>query len=251
MASGKRAFKGDSAVETMNAILKEEPPEISLSAQASSGLDRIIRHCLEKKPVERFQSARDLAFDLGSLSGATGSGAPIAAGAARNKSLRAAMLAASGVALLATGFWLDRKISGRGLAVPPPVYHRLTYGRGKISGARFSPDGHTIVYSASWEGQPSQLFMKRAESPGSLALALPAANLLAISPQGELAIQLNPLSVAVGVFRGTLAQSPLNGGTPRELLEGVQHADWDGADLVVARSTAGHNAIEWPIGKTV
>ncbi len=70
MATGKRAFKGDSGVETMNAILKEDPPEIDpAQIKTSPTLERIIRHCLEKNPVNRFQSARDLAFALSALSG--------------------------------------------------------------------------------------------------------------------------------------------------------------------------------------
>ena len=72
MATGKRAFKGDSGVETMNAILKEDPPEFdaaSASSKISPGFDRIIRHCLEKNPANRFQSARDLGFAISALSG--------------------------------------------------------------------------------------------------------------------------------------------------------------------------------------
>ena len=69
MIAGKRAFKGGSSVETMNAILKEDPPEFSESSlHVSPGLERIVHHCLEKEPAMRFQSARDLAFDLESLS---------------------------------------------------------------------------------------------------------------------------------------------------------------------------------------
>ena len=69
MLGGKRAFTGDSSVETMTAILKSEPPEISPEAKIPPGLDRIVRHCLEKNPDDRFQSARDLTFALGALSG--------------------------------------------------------------------------------------------------------------------------------------------------------------------------------------
>src|SRR5271165_5215467 len=67
MVSGKRAFTGESGVEVMNAILKQEPPE--LDAALPPVLDRMIRRCLEKKPEERFQSALDLAFALESISG--------------------------------------------------------------------------------------------------------------------------------------------------------------------------------------
>jgi serine/threonine protein kinase len=70
MLSGKRAFHGDSAADTMSAILKEEPPDLSISDEnISPGLDRIVRHCLEKSPEQRFHSAHDVAFDLEALSG--------------------------------------------------------------------------------------------------------------------------------------------------------------------------------------
>ena len=70
MLSGKRAFRADSAGETMAAILKEDPPDLSVTNQnISPGLDRIVRHCLEKNPERRFQSASDIAFNLEALSG--------------------------------------------------------------------------------------------------------------------------------------------------------------------------------------
>jgi len=70
MLSGRRAFHGDSAAETMAAIAKEDPPELSAATPGiSPALDGVVRHCLEKSPGERFQSARDLAFALQSVSG--------------------------------------------------------------------------------------------------------------------------------------------------------------------------------------
>lgn len=70
MLAGKRAFGGDTAVEIMTAILKTEPPELDLEQlKISPALDRIVCHCLEKRPADRFQSARDLTFALGALSG--------------------------------------------------------------------------------------------------------------------------------------------------------------------------------------
>src|SRR6204780_462057 len=68
MLSGKRAFHGESSVETMSAILKEEPPDLAeTNRNVSPVLERIVRHCLEKNPAERFQSARDVAFNLEAL----------------------------------------------------------------------------------------------------------------------------------------------------------------------------------------
>ncbi len=70
MLAGKRAFTGGSSVETMHAILNDEPPEIdTTTARIPPGLERIVRHCLEKNPADRFQSARDLTFALAALSG--------------------------------------------------------------------------------------------------------------------------------------------------------------------------------------
>ena len=70
--SGARAFHRDTAAETMSAILREEPPDLSATNKnVQPGLERVVRHCLEKNPEERFHSAHDLAFDLESLSGAS------------------------------------------------------------------------------------------------------------------------------------------------------------------------------------
>jgi serine/threonine protein kinase/Tol biopolymer transport system component len=74
MLSGKRAFRGESAVETLNAILKEEPPELSTtSPNITPGLERVVWHCIEKSPERRFQSATDVAFALEALSGQSSS----------------------------------------------------------------------------------------------------------------------------------------------------------------------------------
>src|SRR5438045_6371854 len=83
MLSGKRAFHGDSAADTMSAILREDPPDLSITNQnISPGLERIVRHCLEKSPEQRFHSAHDIAFALETLSGLSGqSAAPTSAAA--------------------------------------------------------------------------------------------------------------------------------------------------------------------------
>lgn len=73
MLSGKRAFHGESAADTMSAVLKEDPPELSdTNKTVSPALERLVNHCLEKNPEARFQSARDLAFALEAISGSSG-----------------------------------------------------------------------------------------------------------------------------------------------------------------------------------
>jgi Tol biopolymer transport system component len=70
MLSGRRAFHGESTAETMSAILKEDPPELSETNQRiSPSVERLVHHCLEKNPEERFHSASDLGFALDALSG--------------------------------------------------------------------------------------------------------------------------------------------------------------------------------------
>ena len=84
MVTGDQAFRRSSAVETLSAILKEEPSELSQgSAKVPPDLARILGHCLEKDPAERFQSARDIAFDLETLARASGREPAATAGCAR------------------------------------------------------------------------------------------------------------------------------------------------------------------------
>jgi eukaryotic-like serine/threonine-protein kinase len=88
MISGKRAFSGESSVETMNAILKEDVAELSASAgHVSPGLDRIIRRCLEKTE-RRFQSASDLAFAIEALSATSGISQAVPVTTAPSKKMR-------------------------------------------------------------------------------------------------------------------------------------------------------------------
>src|SRR5207245_10215920 len=103
MLSGKRAFQGDSAADTMSAILREDPPDLSVTNQnISPGLERIVRHCLEKNPEQRFHSAHDVAFALETLSGTS---APAAAlpGRARSRTGARALPFAMPAVLRAAG----------------------------------------------------------------------------------------------------------------------------------------------------
>ena len=101
MLTGNRAFRGDSMIETMNAILKADPPEPSRSQAAiAPSLDRIVRRCLEKSPAARFQSADDLGFAL-TEAASSPSTAPIAgSGDARRRQWSRIVLVASLAALV-------------------------------------------------------------------------------------------------------------------------------------------------------
>ena len=91
MAAGQRAFRRETAAETMTAILRDDPPELPRdSGVRPAAFDTTIRHCLEKRPEERFQSARDLAFALRSLQGSSSSGETATSAVATRRRFRAA-----------------------------------------------------------------------------------------------------------------------------------------------------------------
>jgi Tol biopolymer transport system component len=250
MLSGRRAFKGETAVQTMNAILTQEPPDLATANPAvAPDLERIVRRCLEKDPQHRFRSAHDLAFALEAVSGISASGS--AAGAAplaRRRSLLAALAVLVVLALIGAAF-----LGGRRTAEPPlPLFQRLTFRRGAVMSARYAPDGQTVVYSASWAGDPMlRLFSTRVEGRESTRLDLPEASLFGISRAGELALALH--HPFVGFWDGgILARVPLGGGTPRAVLDDVLDADWsaDGNAFVVVRKAGDRARLEYPIGKT-
>jgi Tol biopolymer transport system component len=255
MLSGKRAFHGDTTADTMSAILREDPPDFNeTNRNVSPALERIVQHCLEKNPESRFHSASDIAFDLEHLSGTSGASARVAAvgSAPRHRKLLLALAAglAIAVVMLALGWWLGR---GSGTA-PQAKYQQITFRTGSIGNARFTPDG-SVVYSASWDGGDDQLYMSRMDDPGARELALKDAELLAISKSGELAIRLNTVTYGGYARTGTLARVPLSGGTPREVLENVQDADFSatGDALAVVRYVPenSHWRLEYPIGKVL
>jgi eukaryotic-like serine/threonine-protein kinase len=259
MISGKRAFHGETSADTMSAILKEETPELSETARnVPPGLERIVRHCLEKIPSQRFHSAGDLAFDLEALteiSATNKSGAQAAVQEVKGAESRRKLGSIVGAVVLATvlvglGWWLGR---GRG-AAPPAEYQQITFRTGSIGNARFAPDG-SIIYDASWEGGAHQLYLARTDDNGSRELGLKDVALLSISKSGELAIRLNTVYYGGYARVGTLAKVPLSGGTPREVLDNLQDADWaaDGEGMAVVRFVPenSHWRLEYPVGKVL
>ena len=238
MVSGQRAFVGDSAIETLSAILKHDPPLLSAThATISPPLASLIQHCLDKERDQRFQSARDLAFALGRLSGFD----TVALPAPRPTRSRWWVLGAAAVALLtAVG---GAAYMGRPAApASPPSFQQLTFRRGQVIQARFAPDGQTVISSAAWDGKPDEVFSTRLDTEESTPLSLAGYNLSSISGSGELAI----------VKDFVLAKVPLGGTGPRDLVENVFDADWasDGSMAVVRFERNPQRAwLEYPLGK--
>ncbi len=259
MLFGQRAFRRDTSAETMTAILKEDPPELSLTGKTiSPALERIVRRCLEKKPLQRFQSARDLAFNLEGLTGVSSTSATsVSAGAAvtaaekKTSGKRMMMLAAGALllALLGAGSWM---LGARSRSVPPPTYHQLTFERGLVYAARFAPDGPSIYYSASWNGEPVQLYSMQPDTPESRPLNLVNSTLFAVSAS-QLAISVGCKDRYIGLCQGTLGLVPPAGGMPREVADGVLAADWsaDGSEMALILQVEGKYRVEFPRGKTL
>lgn len=275
MLTGRMPFRKGSPADTMAAILTEEPPDLSQLVPALPlALERIVRRCLEKNPERRFHSAEDLAFALEGIPWSSSSArtstqrsvpestgtppgladppeqlvAPPVSGRRFRSPIVAALLASLAVAI-AFAFWAGRRSAPH----TEPTFRRLTFSRGAIRSARFSPDGRTVVYGAAWNGEPIRLFTTQSESPESRRLELSDGDILAISSRGEMAISLGRRFLTLHLGVGTLARAPLAGQAPREVLERVQEADWapDGDGLCVVRDVNGRNRLEFPVGKVL
>ena len=259
MVTGRRAWKRNTAAETLTAIIREDPPPIASAAPGTpTALRWIIDRCLAKDPEERYASTRDLARDLATLrdhlgevsgAGRPGRGTPAgprrapAAGARFSSPSRALRLIGAGI-LLAP---LLRKPA-------LPDWIQVGFRRGIVWSGRFAPDGQTIVYSAAWDGGPVSLFSTRLASTETRTLDLPPGQ-----APGDLAVErarfparraLRPILRSARHPRAGPAWKRASG---RDILENVQAADWspDGTQLAVAREVDGKVRLEYPIGKTL
>jgi serine/threonine protein kinase len=252
LITGDRAFHRGSSVETMHAILNEDPPEIvDKRPELPPALERILRHCLEKEPGHRFQSARDLAFDLASLSTMSdSSGTRAIRQKSRRRSTASLLIVGTLAVAAAIGVWF-----GTGFRARPPHFQPLTFQRGYVSNARFAPDGQTVVYSAAWSAKPSEMFTTTIATQESRRLGVPKSAILAVSKKGELALLLNAHAEMAGfITAGTLARMYMTGGTvPREIASDVHGADWspDGNALCVLHADQSGDKIDYPLGTTV
>ena len=228
LITGAKAFPGVTPADRMTSILTANPPEWDGAVDLEApGLALIARRCLEKRVEQRFAAARDLELAL--------------------EVVEAGMDA--------------RRLAPRTAAEEPrpaaarirrPEFHfrRLTFMEGQIRTARFTPDGQTVVYSASWDGGPPQLYLSRVGSVETRPLGVRDCDVLAVSKRDEVAVLRNPRDIGGFIVIGTLARVPLIGGVPREMLERVVSADWspDGRSLLVLRDIDGRHRLEYPIG---
>jgi len=151
---------------------------------------------------------------------------------------------AAGLALFALGFIARDRI----VQHASPHYQRITFRKGFVITARFTPSGRDAIYQASWEGNASHIYLAVPGSPESRDLEMPpGSQLMAISVQQEIAL-MTPPSGSYGT--GRLVRTSISGGQTRPLFDGVLAADWapDGASMAVLRRVNGENRLEYPIG---
>jgi len=240
MLSGHHPFASETRVETLAAILNEDPP--AFAGAVPPALDRIVRRCLEKRADDRFHSAHDLALALE----AVGTGAPTPT--QRHPSSWkwwGAGVALAGTLVVAALEWRRHQPEERA-----PSFRQLTFRRGNVFEARFMPDGQTVVYEAAWEGRPSEIFVARLDSPDPRPLGLDGADLVGTAP-GQILVVLPGREKGKGPV---LARVSVDGGPPRDLARGVSKAgaSQDGSRLAILRTDQTlHTTLEFPIGKRV
>jgi Tol biopolymer transport system component len=250
MAAGRRAFSGASPADVMTAILREDPAE--LPAGTPPALDRIVRRCLEKSPDERFQSARDLAFALEALSGASGAESAVTSAPRRSRVgvwLPAFVGAAAAFALA----WFLRPALTAGAGAPSfSRAVKLAGGPGRQFGAVLSPDGKWVAYLSDARG-PTDVFVKfLAGGEAANLTARPGLNVQArveiggpdVSPDGTLLLVdaaapgTAPISLP-SAYESWAIPVPL-GGAPRRFLAGAHSVRFspDGRRIVYVRAGA-------------
>jgi Tol biopolymer transport system component len=249
MLAGQRPFQRETAADTMSAILKEDPPELASSRpDLPPALDRIVRHALEKNPVERFQSARDVAFALGALSGSGTAAQPVVDGRP-TRWIKVAGAAIAAAILIGAG------VMARGAFAPAAEnieFTARTFDSNMVMTARFMPDSETIVYSARLNDGTARLFELRATSVAPKMIGPPSTMLLSVSRTGEYAVLTQARQVGSVRSVGMLSRMTF-GEEPRPVLDEVSEADWspDGSSLAIARRVAGLDQLEYPIGNVL
>ena len=259
--TGKRAFVAPTAAETLTAILRSEPEPVERHAPATPAPVRwILDRLLAKDPAERYESTRDLARELETcrvhLSEAT-TGAAAAGTKPRARRVLVLALSAVTAALVLAGAFLAGRSTARS---PRPTFRQLTFGKGRVGEARFTPDGNGFVYSAEWEDRARQLFSARLDAP-EVAIPLQPAEGLPVGTSGSRVALLLPEAAPSSATAlahpinngGVLATAPYGGGLPRPLQDGVLAADWspDGGSFAIVRASDGRTRLEFPPGRVL
>ena len=242
MLSGKRAFQRETAADTMSAILKEEPGELSGAGRnLPPALGRIVHRCLEKEPADRFQSAHDLAFNLDLVSrDDSGSGTAVALPAGKGRrSLIVPLVALAVIGAAAVGF-LARGLRPQAQNSSPVELMRLTDFVGMEEFPALSPDGKSVAFTADAGGR-RQVWVRLLAGGNPLQVTHDDADHQSPrwSPDSSSLIYFSPSQEPDG--EGKIWQIPALGGTGRPLVSSLGGADLshDGKHIAYFHSNQG------------
>jgi Tol biopolymer transport system component len=229
MVSGRRAFQRETTAETMAAILNEDPPELStLGKNVSAGLERVVNHCLEKSAEQRFQSAKDLAFALSTLTGSESAARPTFRVPRRRALPLWAAVPAAMVAVLLAIFALYR---------PQAPAERMQFAipvQAEVSHLSLSADGRMLVFVARDDGSgENMLYVERLGSPTNTLLA---------GTEGASYPFWSPDNAYVGFFaNGKLEKVAVSGAPPQVLTTASfgRGGSWGSQGVIIYAPDAG------------
>ena len=215
MLTGVSPFRRETNAETLTAILREEPADLTLPPM----LARIVRHALEKTPADRFQSARDFAFDLESL--AVAGSAP-----ARNARRAPLWLAAAlgALALGAAGYAVGRRTAPGDAGPLVHSVQRLTDFVGLEEAPAIAPDRRAVAFSARVNGY-RQIFVRLIAGGPAVPITRDAVDHEQPRWSADSSSILYFSPATVGGSQGTLWMVPALGGAPRRVVDSIGGAD--------------------------
>ena len=232
MLSGVRTFRRDTPAETMTAVLKDDPPELSDPGRlVSPALERIVRRCLEKNPEQRFQSARDLSFALSALSGSETSGVPRVTAAPRRVPLLLWLSVALALLAVSAGTWFiaRRPAPTVRMEFAIPVPEEMS-----VSHMALSRDGSMLAFVSPEESSAMpMLYVQRIGSPSVTVLP---------GTQGASFPFWSPDAAYVAFFaNGKLQKIAIAGGTPQAIasVQSARGGSWGSRDVIIFTPDAG------------
>ena len=246
MLTRRAAFADETISDTLAHVLERDVEWQALPSSTPGRVRDLLRRCLQKDVTRRLRDIGDARLELDEAmmpTDATTAGARENGGRMRWAVAGLAVL----LAVLGAAYLIGREGSDAA-----PTFRQLTFRHGTITGARLAADGQTVVYRATWNGARPELFLIRPESRQSGSIGLANAGIYSVSSRGDLAVALG-CRLNWGECLGTLAQVPITGGSPRELVRDVIAADWspDGKTMAVVSFNDSSYRLEYPVDKVL